>query len=118
MNEGHPINIFVDLVRENHKEGMKVCEIGAWMGATTKAYLPIVRENRGRVTVIDHFRGNYLARGGEVGAFVGKEGSEEVYKIFCDNVRSYLDMIDIYRRKSTKVAKLIPEKSLDICFID
>lgn len=57
------IQAFVNVVRDNQKEGMVVCEVGVFKGDTTFAYAPIVKANNGKIVCIDWWEGNISSTG-------------------------------------------------------
>lgn len=111
------ISEFIFLVRENQSRGMRVAEIGCWSGETTVGYLPIIKENGGKVILVDWFKGN------ETAPYPGRhsyhpEKAMEVYERLMKVVAEYNNMVSVYWYQSHTAAKLIKDKSLDICFID
>ncbi len=112
-----PIQEIVDIVNENAKERMVVCEVGCWAGETTIAYLPAVRAYNGRVILVDWFKGSVDAYGSTPHLFDENKAiavKEELYH----NIRDYLDIVTIIEGKSQEVYIQIPDESIDICFID
>lgn len=62
-NNIRPIKAFVDIVRQNIKEGIIVAEIGAFDGTTTKEYVGLVSEYNSVSQVIDWLCGNICVGG-------------------------------------------------------
>lgn len=108
---------FVDLIEKNQKPGMVVAEIGTFDGTTTKAYVEIIKKNKGHLYAIDWFEGSESVVGSGIHSH-NKDNSDKVYNTFINNVKPYLDVITIMRKKSWDAIIEIPDNSLDICFID
>lgn len=111
-----PIQEFVDLISEHAKDGMVVCEVGCYDGETTLGYLPIVRQNNGRVILVDWFRGNVDAGEGPHGY---NEANAPNVRLQLENkIKDYLDIVEIIEGKSQEVFERIDDGILDICFLD
>jgi len=115
MKSLKPIKALTDFLIENKKEGMTVAEIGVYDGSTTCDYINLIRENNGRLYVVDWFKGNINA-GGTHG--FNPSNKENVLNTFKQNLNDYLDIIDIFDGPSHDMIKNIPDGSLDFCFID
>lgn len=107
----------IDLINKNQKPGMVVAEIGVFDGATTKEYANIIKQNNGHIYIVDWFIGNEDVNKEHVHGYKPDNG-ENVLNIFKQNLADYLDIITILRGKSQEQITLIPDNSLDICFID
>ncbi len=112
-----PIKGFLGLIESNYKENIVVAEIGTYVGATTSVAATLVKKMNGRYLAIDWFKGSKETIG------VHKDGildNESVFDIFKDNIKKTQvdDIVEIYNMTSLEAAKLIPDKSIDICFID
>jgi hypothetical protein len=108
------IHALVDIVKKNAKENMVMAEVGAFCGQTTKEYADIIAKNNGKLYIVDWFKGNLNA----TGYHEYREDSEPVYQTFLNNTKNYKDYITILRGDSNEMISKIPDKSLDICFID
>lgn len=112
------IKAFVDLVKNNQKTGMIVCEIGVYAGWTTMYYAPFVKEMGGKIYAVDWFYGNIGSTNQIQGYHPDKaDGIQHTFETNLTKVNCF-DIVKILRGHSTEMAKLIPNKSLDICFID
>jgi hypothetical protein len=106
-----------DLVEYFQKPGMVVAEIGVFFGATTRTYIDIIKKNNGRLYAIDWFVGNEAVGGEHVHGYKPDNGKNTL-NLFKQNLADYLDIITILEGKSHDKIPLIPDNSLDICFID
>ncbi len=113
------IRAFVELVQNNARQGMVVCEVGAWVGKTTVEYLPIVQANDGRVLVVDWFSGNedIVDNQNHIHAYK-PNNADDIYTQFMKNVEAYQALVTVVRARSNEGVEQIPDASLDICFID
>ena len=111
----NPIKAFVEFVNQNQKNGMVVAEVGVYDGATTKEYVNIIKENEGKLYVIDWFMGNENVTGYHQ---FDETKKNSVLDTFKNNVSYFLDIIEILDGKSEDMISFIPDNSLDICFID
>ena len=109
-----PISSIVKIVAENQNEGMQMAEVGAFCGQTTKTYIDIISKNNGKLYIVDWFKGNI----GAVGYHAYREDIDTVYNTFTQNIKGYIDCVEILRGKTHDMIQHIPDKSLDICFID
>lgn len=112
---GLPIKTFVDLVKNNQKEGMVVVEIGVFDGSTTIGYADIVKQNKGKIYAIDWFKGNISAVGDHKYNESRQTRNIQQFKI---NLESYLDLIDLKVGQTKDMILQLPDSSVDICFID
>lgn len=111
----NPIYAFVDLIKENQKEGMVVAEIGTFDGTTTKHYIDIVNKNNGHLFAIDWFKGNLNVSGPHQ---YNENNKKNVLETFISNVEPYFSIVTIKDGISSEMIPEIPDNSLDICFID
>ena len=121
--EGRPVGHFADLIRTSAKDGMNVAEIGVWDGVTTKGYIDTIHKNEGHLYAVDWFKGNIGTRGshGHLAGPLGPstpDNSRIILELFKHNISTYLDNITILNGNSHEMINKIPDKSLDICFID
>lgn len=113
------IKALVDLIDKHKKPNMVVCEIGVWQGQTTKEYLPIVKKNNGRTICIDWFKGNAdITTIPDHPHAYQPNNQFNILNSFLNNVKEYLDYINIIIGDSKLVSQYIPNESIDICFID
>ena len=121
-----PVDAFINIVKENQKRGMKVAEVGVWCGETTCHYAHIVQNNDGIVYAIDWFKGTDATGcpGYTPKTFAARnfdENNVDKARLLMEkNLKDYnvADCVDILQGISHEIAKEIPDKSLDICFID
>lgn len=124
-----PVEAFVSLVEENAKEGMVVAELGVFDGATTRYVLPTIKKFNGKYYAVDWFNGtdeSYLGINHSEPYQNGvrhyyREGYDElVYPLFLNLIEETgcQDICITIKEKTIDAAKFIPDKSLDICFID
>ena len=112
------------IVNTQKHPGMVVAEIGCFEGETTLEYIDIVREMKGHVYVLDWMCGS------ETGTFNPKEKNHGFKSKQKDrdgqrqrlekNLKEYIDigMVTILDGPSGDLINLIPNRSLDVCFID
>jgi hypothetical protein len=112
------------IVNTQKQPGMVVAEIGCFEGETTLQYIDIVRQMKGHVYVLDWMCGS------ETGTFNPKENSHGFKSQQKDrdgqrqrlekNLKEYIDigMVTILDGPSGDLINLIPNRSLDVCFID
>ena len=109
-----PIEAFVRLLTENQKENMIVAEIGVFQGDTTVHYLPIIKKNKGKCYLVDSFMiGNNFEN-------FNKEEHDSQVNIVKTRIQQIecLDIVTLLDMDSKAAADLIPDESLDICFLD
>jgi predicted O-methyltransferase YrrM len=112
-----PIKGFLGLIENNYKENMVVAEIGTYVGATTSVAATLVKKMNGKYLAIDWFKGSEETTGAHKD---GTLDNESVLDIFKNNIKKAQvdDIVEIYNMTSLEAAKVIPDKSIDICFID
>jgi glycosyltransferase involved in cell wall biosynthesis len=86
-------------------ESNSVLEIGSWMGRSTHALLSGCK---GKVHSVDHFQGS---------ADPIETGNKDVYPDFIKNVGDFKNL-EIHKMDSLEAAKEIPDKSVDMVFVD
>lgn len=113
------IKALTNLINEVQKPGMVVAEVGAWVGLTTRDYMPIIVNNNGKAIVVDWFSGNEDIQNSSnhIHRFQ-PENSDKIYAEFVSNLTGYMDHIDVYWGRSNEMASRIKDESLDLCFID
>ena len=112
------------IVNTQKHPGMVVAEIGCFEGETTLEYIDIVREMKGHVYVLDWMCGS------ETGTFNTKEKNHGFKSKQKDrdgqrqrlekNLKEYIDigMVTVLDGPSGDLINSIPNRSLDVCFID
>jgi len=120
-----PVQELVSIITQLQKPGLTVAEIGTYDGSTTRAYIDIIRQNNGHLYCIDTFQGNVFPQG-----FLEKnpsylanphifgEHNNGLYDQFMRTFAGYKDMMTVHRGLSHDMIPLIPDRSLDIGFID
>lgn len=113
-----PIETFCNLVYALERQNMTVAEVGVYDGSTTVSYLHYIGKNNGKLYAIDWFKGNINAGPGP--HQYSPENSNNIYNQFMENIKKtgWSDCVHVLRGRSWEMAKYIPDKSLDICFID
>ena len=108
---------FIDIINEYGKEDMVVAEVGTYVGATTVIAAPIVKAKKGKYIAIDWFKGSEETTGDHSTTTLEEN---QVLKVFEKNLKiaGCKDIVEIYNMTTLEAAALIPDKSLDICFID
>jgi SAM-dependent methyltransferase len=115
MEKNKSIQAFVDLVKG--KKGLKVLEVGCWMGDTTKEWAPIVHENGGEALVVDWFAGNKDTQVDPNIKFQ-PENKDNNYEKFLDNIGPCKDYVTVHIGDSVEMSTKIEDESMDIIFID
>ncbi len=124
---------FEDVVKAHDIENIVVAEIGVNRGRTINKYSDYVKERNGKIYAVDWFLGQIQLNAGELayknpGAWKTgcaekelegflEENAETFYSQFYNNLQNK-DIITILQGKSVDMAENIPDKSLDVCFID
>jgi len=117
-----PCNAFVNFVKEALPDGGTVVEVGVWQGETSCKYIPFVMEKRGKVILVDWFKGNPGHPAGLPHGFdgIGSIGSGSIE----ENLKHNIDVLGVNSQTtilsgdSAECAKDIPNNSVDIVFID
>lgn len=123
------VDIFRDLIVENIKPGITVAELGVFDGATTMMNLPIIKAVSGKYYAVDWFNGTDESQRGVDHNNVDhtslrhyyREGYDQyIYPLFLENIKKTKcdDVCVVIKAKTEDAASLIPDGSLDICFID
>ena len=115
---GPSIPGFVEIVNQFKKEGMVVAEIGTYDGSTSLEITPIVKEVNGKFIAVDWFIGNKTVTG--PGHGFDENQHDDVLNKFKHNINEVNcnDIVTIHDMPSLEAAKIIEDKSIDICFID
>lgn len=114
-----PIQAFVDLVHENQKEGMVVCEVGCFSGDTSIGWLPIVKQNNGRAYLIDWFYGTVNPLSDDPHSYRA-DNHDKLLNVLKENIKEIdcEDIVTILDGPSHEMLMQIPDYSLDIGFVD
>ena len=115
----------VDTIK-NNPELTTIAEVGVFQGESLCKYAPSVKERNGKIYAIDWFQGNIheVYQGSEMKQlhYFRTEQSEidKIYQSLIDDLIKIdcLDIVVILRGDSSQMADEIPDKSLDLCFID
>ena len=112
-----PVNGFVNIIENYVNEKPVVAEIGTYVGATTIVAASLVKKLGGQYFAIDWFHGSDDTTGPHKDDTLD---GEKVIDVFKQNIElaGVDDIISIFDIKSLDAAKIIPDASLDICFID
>ncbi len=84
-----------------------ILEMGAWKGRLTYQLLKTGK----KIYVVDTFLGSPLEESERAAQGV------DIYKIFRENV-GFPDNLEVFRMDSLDAAKLFPDKSIDMVFLD
>lgn len=123
------VDSFRDLIVENIKPGITVAELGVFDGATTIMNLPIIKAVSGKYYAVDWFNGTDESQWGvnhnnldhTSPRHYYREGYDQyIYPLFLENIKKTNcdDVCVVIKAKTEDAAALIPDGSLDICFID
>lgn len=107
----------IKIVEDNQKPGMVVAEIGCWDGGTTQNYVEIIKRNNGKLIVVDWFCGSH----GVNGLHAYQPGNhDQIYNEFVRkiNAKGCMDITTIYKETSIYAVTKIPDRSIDIVYID
>lgn len=112
-----PIMAFVDLVRENASHGMRVAEVGVYDGTTSFAYADIIKQHEGHLYLVDWFKGNENLFEGH---HKYQEDGDPLYREVVGEIerRGLKNHVTVLYGRSTDMARMIEDRSLDICFLD
>jgi predicted O-methyltransferase YrrM len=113
----HDIEVLRLLARRVRRPGMVAVEVGSWVGnGSTRALAEEVRAARGRLYCVDTWAGS-----DNVTHHVRyRETYPTMFPVFAENVRRYGgdDVIRPLVLPSVSAARLFPDRSLDLVFID
>jgi hypothetical protein len=109
------IQALITLVCQNLRDNFTCAEVGVWTGETLIAYAPVVQHRNGKIYAIDNFCGNPTAT--DVHSYK-PENADKVCGVFLDNISGFKDTVILLRGNSHEMLEQIPDKSLDLCFID
>lgn len=107
-----PIPEFIDLVKNEAKTGMRVCEVGVFDGDSTQAWMPTVKEMDGLGIGIDSFTGNPTAHGQH------STCPPDVRDRLLARMVPFGAHFQLLQGWSWEVLAMLPDRSLDVCFID
>lgn len=124
------VDVFTSLISENLKPGMQVAELGVFDGATTRINLPLIKPVNGLYYAVDWFMGTdesvYGVDHGNLEAMAGirhyyrTDYDQFIYPLFLKHIEETgcADVCKVLKGKTSEMCHLIPDDSLDICFID
>lgn len=108
----HPIENYINIIKENIKQNMVVAEVGVLHGQSTVEASKIVKNANGKYIAIDWFFGSI-----SMGDYDPKNFSLDLFKrVLAEN--NCLDFVTIIPKSSEEASYDIEDNSLDICFID
>lgn len=112
-----PVSGFVNIIENYTKDQPVVAEIGTYVGATTIVAASLVKKLEGKYIAVDWFNGSEDTTGPHKDNTLD---GVEVIDVFKENLKlaGVDDIVEIHNMSSLEAAKLIPDQSLDICFID
>lgn len=107
---------FINLVCSLHIHEIKVAEVGVRDGSSTKEYMPHVKALNGHIWAVDWFKGNPYRT--NLHAENQDKTDEQWYNTFLGSIQNDITNMTILRECSSSASEKIPDRSLDICFID
>ena len=112
-----PIKGFLQLIENYNKKKPVVAEIGTYVGATTVVAATLVKKLKGKYIAVDWFKGSEDTFGPHKNDSLE---DQSILDIFKDNIKKSKvdDVVEVLNMTSLEAAKVIPDNSLDICFID
>lgn len=114
---------FIKLIETFQSPGMKVVEIGAYDGSTTRHYIDTVKKNNGHVYIIDTFKGTPIPEHMKDNPLILRdptmEGShnDDLYDVFVEKFKNYSDMMTILKGFTHECIPLLPN-DCNVIFID
>lgn len=112
-----PIGGLINIIENYPKENPVVAEIGTYVGATTIVAASLVKKLGGKYFAIDWFHGSDNTTGPHKDNTLNGENVKDVFKQNIE-LAKVDDIISIFDMTSLEAANVIPDASLDICFID
>jgi predicted O-methyltransferase YrrM len=108
---------FTNIIENFPTENPVVAEIGTYIGATTVFASHLVKQKGGTYIAVDWFKGSSDTTGNHQNEELN---GKKIIDIFKENIEKIgtKDIVTIHDMTSLEAAKLIPDESLDICFID
>jgi predicted O-methyltransferase YrrM len=108
---------FLEIIQEYNKNNINVAEIGTYIGDTTVESAKLVKSFNGKYIAVDWFQGSPNTMGSHQTNTIG---SKSVFDIFNEKIKTagVDDIITIHNMTSLESVNHIPDKSLDICFMD
>ena len=118
-----PVMALVDLIRNNIKDGLQVCEIGCYDGSTYVGYIEDIIKCNGKSIVIDTFYGSKHASISQPtpgNHYYHVDNYSNVKSNLLHNIQLYNAQLctTIYDMESNEAHKYIEDESLHICFVD
>jgi hypothetical protein len=114
---------FIKLIETFQSPGMKVVEIGAFDGSTTRHYIDTVRKNNGHVYIVDSFEGTPIPEHMKDNPNVINDPTmqgphnNDLYEVFVEKFKDYADMMTIYKGWTQDCIPMLPN-NCDIIYID
>ena len=107
----------IEIVKRNQKPNMVVAEIGCWDGGTTEKYVEIIKNNNGKLIVVDWFMGSHAVGGMHA---YQPHNVDQIYNEFVRkmNNKNCMDVVKIYKKTSLQAVTEIIDESIDIVYID
>tara|TARA_R110000824_G_scaffold359891_4_gene547536 strand:+ start:2892 stop:3782 length:891 start_codon:yes stop_codon:yes gene_type:complete len=101
------------------KPDMVVAEVGVWEGRALNLYIELIKELNGHVYLIDWWKGSKTVAEGLELAYQ-EDLHEEAYQKVLDIIdrHSAHDYITILKGDTVEMSRQIPNKHLDLCFVD
>jgi hypothetical protein len=117
LKEERMVSSFVNLVKSLNIGGIKVAEIGVREGYSTREYMPHVVAMGGHLWAVDWFKSNTY-RNGVYDPPEYEFYEQKFLQEFKDYVKDYLEYMTILVGNSVDQIVKIPNRSLDIAFVD
>lgn len=102
------------LLNKNKKRGMRIAEIGCWVGVSTVALATVAKSVKGKVFAIDWFKSNAESTIENTGYYYN------IKNIFEENIREQKvdEHIKIIPKTSIEASMSFPDNYFDFIFID
>ena len=112
-----PIPGLLEIIKEKNQKNLTVAEIGTHIGSTTISAASLVKSLKGKYIAVDWFQGSPGTYGNH---YYDSDGGKTIFEIFNENIKeaNLNDVVTTYNMTSLDACDQIPDKSLDICFID
>tara|TARA_R110000824_G_scaffold64926_1_gene169452 strand:+ start:6980 stop:7927 length:948 start_codon:yes stop_codon:yes gene_type:complete len=101
------------------KPNMVVAEVGVWEGHSLKLYIEVIKQLNAHVYLIDWWKGSKTVVEGQEMAY-----KEDIYEEAYQKVLAIIDRHDahdyvtVLKGDTVEMSKQIPNKHLDLCFVD
>lgn len=105
------------LIKGELREGIKVLEIGAWLGRTTMLFMELIR-GVGTLYVVDNWHGTDFW--GEPWTRNESYKNFDYFYTFCVNIKEngIYDDVKILNMSSSQASELIKDEFFDVIFLD